>query len=93
VLYRIPVPQDRSAPFFVHVALPFMPAICEPMSSVVHAVKRFLYSKNKIRGTGEFVLLFKCTRPWTAYLYPTAEQRDAAWVKYQFSSCPALNCL
>ena len=70
-----------------------MPAIAECSSSVDRAAKRFPYSRNKIRGTGEFVLLFKCTKPWTVYLYPTAEQRDAAWEKYQFSNCPAPNCL
>jgi hypothetical protein len=62
-------------------------------TSQERARRRFPYTTQQhIRGTGDFCLVFKCHSRWRVNLYPTAAERDAAWEKYQWSSCGAPNC-
>jgi hypothetical protein len=70
-----------------------MAAIATVGSTQGRAKKRFPYTAPQhIRGSGEYCLVFKCHSRWRVNLYPTAADRDAAWEKYQFSSCGAYNC-
>ncbi len=62
-------------------------------TSQERAAKRFPYSgRSRIRGAGEHALVFKCYHPWRVNLYPTVEERDEAWQRFEFSYCGALRC-
>jgi len=72
-----------------------MPAIAQLGRSVIdQIVARFPRTpRHRIRGSGKFLLVFKCRAIWSINAYQTAEERDATWEKYQWSACGALNCV
>ena len=61
-------------------------------TSLERAQRRFPRSRGRICGSGDFALVFKCSVPWRVNLYGTAEARDQAWERTQFSSCGAYRC-
>lgn len=69
-----------------------MPAITACLSYFEAAKKRFPRSVNRIRGSGRFALISKCTMPWTINLYQTAEERAAALERWSCNKCMAFNC-
>jgi hypothetical protein len=63
-------------------------------TSLDRAKKRFPYTAPQhIRGTGEYVLAFRCYHRWRVLLFPTAEARDAAYQRYEGQSCGAPSCV
>lgn len=60
-------------------------------TSLERAKKRFPLSKNKIQGSGEYVLIFQCWRPWRIRLYPTVQERDEAYRYFDGCGCGAPN--
>jgi hypothetical protein len=48
--------------------------------------------RHRIRGSGKFLLVFKCSAIWAVNAYETAEERDAAWERYQWNSCSYHRC-
>ena len=54
--------------------------------------KRFRTSPARVRGSGNFAILFLCWFPMKIHLYQTASDRDAAWQRYENIACGAYNC-
>jgi hypothetical protein len=65
-----------------------MAALAYATSSIERAKQRFPYSKNHIRGHGDFALVMKCTTPWMVFLYESANERHAAWERMEMGTCP-----
>jgi hypothetical protein len=72
-----------------------MSAIAQLGSTTVDAIRaRFPRAAvSRIRGTGNFLLIFKCNAIWSFNAYHTAEERDEAWHRYEDQSCGALRCV
>jgi hypothetical protein len=49
-------------------------------------------SAARVRGTGPYLLIFKCCAIWSFNAYPFASERDAAWEQYQSRSCGDHRC-
>jgi hypothetical protein len=49
-------------------------------------------AKNRVRGTGPYLLILKCCAIWTFLAFPTAAERDAAWEQWQNRKCGDMHC-
>ncbi len=67
-------------------------AAIQTLSHLDAARQRFQRSKNRIRGSGSFALVSRCTMPWTINLYQTAEERAAALDRWGWNKCMATTC-
>jgi hypothetical protein len=56
------------------------------------AKRRFPRSTSRIRGSGRFALVFRCSVPWAVHLYYTAGERQVAVEKYTWGKCGATRC-
>jgi len=59
------------------------------------AARRYPFSakRGRIRGTGRYALVLRCSVPWAVRCYQNAEERQASFVEMQYGKCSALNCV
>ena len=70
-----------------------MPAITACLNYMDAARRRFPRTPaSRIRGSGWFALVSKCTMPWTVNLYQTKEERAATLERWSCNKCMASNC-
>jgi len=67
-------------------------AAIQTLSYLETAKRRFPRSVNRIRGSGRYALVSRCTMPWTILLYETAQERAAALDRWSASKCMSINC-
>jgi hypothetical protein len=49
-------------------------------------------AKNRVRGSGPYLLILQCCANWSFLAYPTKDERDTAYESYQNRMCSAMTC-